>query len=175
MSHLGVETIDSYLLHGPSMRTGIAREDWDAWRAMETIHSSGRTRMLGVSNVTAEQLRILFAGARVKPRFVQNRSYASRGWDREVRSFCTANGIVYQGFSLLTANRAAMTHSDLTRIAVHHGCGAGPLVFRFALALEIIALTGTTSAEHMRADLDAFRLELDPAEIATIEGILSPR
>ena len=175
LSHLGVETIDSYLLHGPSMRAGIAREDWDAWRAMEAIHASGRTRMLGVSNVTAEQLRILFAGARVKPRFVQNRCYASRGWDREVRSFCTANGIVYQGFSLLTANRSALTHPDLTRIAARHGCGAGPLVFRFALAIGMIALTGTTSAEHMRADLGVFTFELEPAEIASIEGILSSR
>ena len=175
LSHLGVETIDSYLLHGPSMRAGIAREDWDAWRAMETIHASGRTRMLGVSNVTAEQLRILFAGARVKPRFVQNRCYASRGWDHEVRSFCTANGIVYQGFSLLTANRSALTHPDLTRIAARHGCGAGPLVFRFALAIGMIALTGTTSTEHMRADLDVFTFELEPAEIASIEGILSSR
>lgn len=175
LSHLGVETIDSYLLHGPSMRAGISKEDWDAWRAMEAIHASGRTRILGVSNVTAEQLRILFAGARVKPQFVQNRCYASRGWDREVRSFCTENGIVYQGFSLLTANRTALTHPVLTRIADRHGCGAGPLVFRFALAIGMIALTGTTSAEHMRADLDIFAFELVPEEIATIEGILSPR
>ena len=175
LSHLGVETIDSYLLHGPSMRAGISKEDWDAWRAMEAIHASGRTRILGVSNVTAEQLRILFAGARVKPRFVQNRCYASRGWDREVRSFCTENGIVYQGFSLLTANRTAMEHPFLTRIAARHGCGAGPLVFRFALAIGMIALTGTTSAEHMRADLDILVLELVPEEIATIEGFLSLR
>ena len=131
--------------------------------------------MLGVSNVTAGQLRILFAGARVKPRFVQNRCYASRGWDREVRSFCTVNGIAYQGFSLLTANRAVLAHSGLTRIAARHGCDPGPLVFRFAHAIGMIALTGTTSAEHMRADLDAFALELDPDEIATIEGLLSPR
>lgn len=175
LSHLGVETIDSYLLHGPSTRTGLAREDWDAWRAMEAIHASGRTRMLGISNATAEQLRILCTGARVKPRFAQNRCYASRGWDREVRSFCTANGIVYQGFSLLTANRSALIHPDLIRIAARHGCGTGPLVFRFALAIGMIPLTGTTSVEHMRADLDVFALDLEPAEIAAIEDVLSPR
>ncbi|MFO0804719.1 MAG: aldo/keto reductase [Gemmataceae bacterium] len=175
LSHLGVETIDSYLLHGPSTRTGLAEADWDAWRAMEAIHASGRTRMLGVSNVTAEQLRILFAGARVKPRFVQNRCYASRGWDREVRSFCTANGIVYQGFSLLTANRTVLTHPALIDIAARHGCGVGPLVFRFALALGMIPLTGTTNAEHMRADLDVFAFELEPDEITAIEEVFRPR
>ena len=51
------------------------------------------------------------SGARVRPRFVQNRCYAARGWDRDVRAFCAANGLVYQGFSLLTANREAMAAS----------------------------------------------------------------
>lgn len=171
LTHLGVETIDSYLLHGPSTRTGLATVDWNAWRAMEAIHASGRAKMLGVSNVTTEQLRLLFEGARVKPRFVQNRCYASRGWDRQVRSFCTANGIVYQGFSLLTANRSVLTHPVLTRIAARHGCDTSQIVFRFALDVGMIALTGTTNAEHMRADLGVLAFKLEPAEVQAIEGV----
>src|SRR5438067_9854306 len=57
LRHLGVAAIDSYLLHGPSQRVGLAPADWEAWRAMETIHDSGRVRLLGVSNVTLEQLQ----------------------------------------------------------------------------------------------------------------------
>ena len=38
------------------------------------------------------------------PAFVQNRCFARAGWDRDVRSFCRERKIVYQGFSLLTAN-----------------------------------------------------------------------
>jgi len=71
---------------------------------MEAIHEQGRARFLGVSNVTFDQLRELCVGARVRPRFVQNRCYASRGWDRRLRTYCAAEGILYQGFSLLTAN-----------------------------------------------------------------------
>ena len=61
--------------------------------------------------------RMLCQRARVRPRFVQNRCYAVRGWDRGVREFCAANGIVYQGFSLLTANREALARPELARIA----------------------------------------------------------
>ena len=82
--------------------------DWDAWRAMEAIQASGRARLLGISNVTLEQLRELCGRAKVRPRFVQNRCYAARGWDRDVRAYCTANGAAYQGFSLLTGNRAML-------------------------------------------------------------------
>src|SRR5205823_6310904 len=98
--HLGTEVIDSYLLHGPTRRVGLTAADWQAWRAMEAIHDSGRVRLLGVSNVSLEQLQALCEKARVRPRFVQNRCYAVRGWDRRVRQFCAANGLIYQGFSL---------------------------------------------------------------------------
>ncbi len=144
LEHLGVERIDSYVLHGPSQRVGLGPLDWDAWRAMEALHSSGRTRWLGISNVTLEQLQALCQQARVLPRFVQNRCFAVRGWDRQVRQFCAANQIVYQGFSLLTANREALAHPELARIAERHGRSVSQIVFRFALDLGMMPLTGTT-------------------------------
>ena len=173
LEHLGTETIDSYLLHGPTQRAGLAPADWAAWRAMEAIHDSGRARFLGVSNVTLEQLQELCREARVRPRFVQNRCYASRGWDRAVRAFCVANEIIYQGFSLLTANRDATAHPELARIAKRHGRAVGQIVFRFALDVGMIPLTGTSDAAHMRADLDVFDFHLEHEEIQRIEGLVA--
>jgi diketogulonate reductase-like aldo/keto reductase len=173
LEHLGVEMIDSYVLHGPSQRFGLAADDWAAWRAMETIQQTGRARLLGVSNVSLEQLQALFQDARVKPRFVQNRCYAELGWDREIRSFCAANGIVYQGFSLLTANRRAISHPEMTKIATRHGRSLAQIVFRFALDVGMIPLTGTSDAAHMRADLDIFDWHLGPDEVSRIEGIVA--
>src|SRR5438093_3866648 len=66
LEHLGTEFIDSYVLHGPTQRTGLAAADWAAWRAMEAIHDSGRARLLGVSNVSLEQLERLCGQARVR-------------------------------------------------------------------------------------------------------------
>jgi diketogulonate reductase-like aldo/keto reductase len=164
-AHLATETIDSYLLHGPSQRVGLAPADWAAWNAMQAIHDSGRARWLGVSNFTVEQLQELYRDARVRPRFVQNRCYAARGWDRSVREFCSAHDIIYQGFSLLTANREALAHPDLARIARRHGRTASQVVFRFALETGMMPLTGTTSADHMRADLEVFEFRLEPEEV----------
>jgi diketogulonate reductase-like aldo/keto reductase len=169
LAHLGVDVIDSYVLHGPTLRSGLAAVDWEAWRAMEALQESGRVRLLGVSNVTLEQLDGLCQQARVRPRFVQNRCYAERGWDREVREFCAANGLIYQGFSLLTANRKAMARPELARIAERHGRTVGQVVFRFALDVGMVPLTGTSDAGHMRADLEVFDFRLDPDEIGRIE------
>jgi diketogulonate reductase-like aldo/keto reductase len=171
LGHLGADVIDSYLLHAPTRRDGLGAADWAAWRAMEAVHQGGRARLLGISNVTAGQVRELCAGARVRPRFVQNRCYAARGWDREVRAVCAAEGITYQGFSLLTANRAALADPAVGAIAGRHGRSAAQVVFRFALEVGMVPLTGTTDPEHMRVDLGAFDFRLDPAEVAAIDGV----
>src|SRR5579871_5759583 len=115
--HLGTDHIDSYVLHGPSQRSGLGAADWEAWQAMETLHASVRVRWLGISNVTLGQLQQLIQNAKARPRFVQNRCYASQGWDRALRTFCLAEGIIYQGFSLLTANRQVLTHPEMIHIA----------------------------------------------------------
>jgi diketogulonate reductase-like aldo/keto reductase len=171
LEHLGTEVIDSYVLHGPSQRPGLGAADWEAWRAMEAIHASGRALLLGVSNVTIEQLRLLCERATVRPRFVQNRCYAARGWDREVRAFCDANGLIYQGFSLLTANREALARPEIREIAVRHGQTIAQVVFRFALDVGMIPLTGTTNTAHMQEDLGVFDFRLDREEIIRIEGL----
>ena len=173
LEHMGTEFIDSYLLHGPTQRTGLAPDDWAAWRAMEVIHDSGRARLLGVSNVTLEQLQSLCHGARIRPRFVQNRCYAVRSWDRLIREFCAVNDIIYQGFSLLTGNREVMARPELVQIAERHGRTVGQVVFRFAVDVGMLPLTGTTDADHMRMDLDVFDFHLDPDELQTIERLAS--
>jgi diketogulonate reductase-like aldo/keto reductase len=171
LGHLDIERVDSYLLHGPTGSAGLTPDDWAAWRAMETIHDSGLARMLGVSNFNLEQLRRLWQEARVRPRFVQNRCYAVRGWDRPVREFCQANGVVYQGFSLLTANLQTLAAAELAQIAARHGRTIPQIIFRFAVEVGMIPLTGTTDTEHMEADLEVFDFRLEPAEVAWIEGL----
>jgi len=141
---------------------------------MEAIHSSGRARLLGISNVTLKQLQSLCKEARVRPRFVQNRCYAAQGWDRRIRQFCAANGVVYQGFSLLTANRKVTAHRELIRMAERHGRTVSQIVFRFAIDVGMVPLTGTTDAEHMREDLDVFHFRLEPKEVAIIEALIAP-
>jgi diketogulonate reductase-like aldo/keto reductase len=171
LEHLQTDRIESYILHGPSSSPEFGADDWEAWRAMEAICDSGQTRFLGVSNVSLEQLTQLCSSARVQPRFAQIRCYAINEWDKEMRQFCKDNDIVYQGFSLLTANRNVLTHPIVQSIATRHQCTPEQTIFRFALDVGMIPLTGTTSAKHMKTDLEAFDLSLSVDEIAKIERV----
>jgi diketogulonate reductase-like aldo/keto reductase len=170
LEHLRTTYVDSYILHGPSSSRGITGHDWSVWRAMESLHDKGHARLLGISNASRDQLQTLHDGARVKPAFIQNRCFATSGWDQDVREYCKATRITYQGFSLLTANPAALRSRAVTRAAERTGRTPAQVVFRFALQVGMIPLTGTASAAHMREDLACLEFELHPAEVRAIEN-----
>jgi len=169
LEHFNTSYLDSFVLHGPSSREGLQAADVEAWRAMEALVASGQTRFIGISNVSLAQLRELLRLATVPPRFVQNRCYARRGWDADVRRLCLEQSVTYQAFSLLTANRNELSRRPIQALAERRGKTVAELVFAFAARVGMLPLTGTASAEHMRQDLDAVQLELEPAEAAVLE------
>jgi diketogulonate reductase-like aldo/keto reductase len=171
LEHLQVDTLDSYVLHGPTQRFGLTPSDLEVWGAMEELHAAGGTRLLGVSNVGLDQLEELCARASRPPAFVQNRCFARNGWDREIRAFCRERGIVYQGFSLLTANQAELRHPAFWQVVRRLGRTPAQVVFRFALQVGMIPLTGTSSAAHMKEDLGSYDFELSDEDVRLIEGI----
>lgn len=171
LQHLTTDRVDSYLLHGPYSFSGLGDEDWEVWSAIEGIYRSGRAAAIGISNVNPFQLAALVKRAAIKPMVVQNRCYANHGWDREVRELCLANGIVYQGFSLLTANVPVLRHPALVSIARRLGVDTMQVIFRFAMHVGMVPLTGTTNERHMKEDLGVYGIELTENEVSFIESV----
>lgn len=171
LEHLHTDVVDSYVLHGPYTRHGLSDADREVWAAIEALYEKGKTRMIGISNVSAEQLEELCKRAKVKPMVVQNRCYAVTGWDMEVRDICRDHDIVYQGFSLLTANAREMADPAIKAIAKRLNTGVAQVVFRFAMKVGMLPLTGTSNQKHMKEDLAAENLELTDEEVRQIETI----
>ncbi len=171
LNHLHVDYLDSYVLHGPSTWEGLADVDYEAWAAMEAVQRGGKVKLLGVSNVNLSQLQMLYEKAEIKPSVVQIRTYARSTWEKDIRLFCQEKGIVYEGFSILTANRNELAHPAIKAILDKTGFTLPQLVFRFALQTGIVPLTGTTNVEHMNSDLQVYDLSLSSEDVKTIEEI----
>jgi diketogulonate reductase-like aldo/keto reductase len=171
LEHLGTDHVDSYVLHGPASGYGWSEEDALVWAAMVKEREAGRARVLGASNVSLRHLAQMMAGGAEAPAFVQNRCIAQLGWDRDVRAFCQDRKIVYQGFSLLTANPEVLRHPLVARLAARAEATPAQVVFRFAQAVGMLPLTGTSNPEHMKQDLASHDLTLSPAEVQAIESL----
>ena len=168
LEHLGVDYVDSLVLHGPSRYGGLGPADHEAWGAMEDAAKAGRVRVLGLSNVSAPQLEEFWTRASVKPVWVQNRTFTRPQADHAVREFAGSKGMAYQGFSLLTAQPQALRSPAVARAAEAHGKTPAQIVFRYCMQANIVPLTGTTSKAHMADDLAVEQFRLDQAEFAAI-------
>jgi diketogulonate reductase-like aldo/keto reductase len=171
LEHLGTDYLDSYVLHGPASSYDWTDADSEVWEAMMKERDGGRTRLLGVSNVSLRHLEQMAAAHAEAPVFVQNRCFARLGWDREVRLFCRERKIIYQGFSLLTANAEVLRHPLVTGLAARANATPAQVVFGFARAVGMLPITGTSDAEHMKQDLASPGLALSADAVRAIESL----
>jgi diketogulonate reductase-like aldo/keto reductase len=173
--HLGTDHVDSFVLHGPVSARDWTDFDAEVWEAMTKERAAGRTLQLGVSNISLRQLEQMSNYHGEVPAFVQNRCYARMGWDRDVRRFCREQGIVYQGFSLLTANTEVLGHPVVRTLAAERNATPAQIVFAFAPAVGMLPLTGTSSADHMQQDLASRALTLPAEAVRAIESLALSR
>ena len=67
-----------------------------------------------------------------------------------------------------------LTKAAVTRAAGRLGATPAQVLFRFLLAIGVRPLTGTKSEQHMREDVAAPSLAIEPDEVAAIEALLEP-
>ena len=80
LRNLGVDTLDSLILHSPYSEDSDTLE---AWGAMERLFDQGLVRQLGISNCyEPKRFERLWRAARIKPAALQNRFYAKTHYDR---------------------------------------------------------------------------------------------
>lgn len=168
--NLGLEFIDSFVLHSP---LNSYHETIAVWRAMEELVNEGDVKQLGISNCyDLKFFQQLYDDADIKPSVLQNRFYQQTRFDKELRTWCTEKYIVYQSFWTLTANPTLLQSSVITDIAASHQKTAAQILFRYLTQTDVVPLTGTTSDIHMVEDLDIFTFELSEDEKDSIHHLL---
>ncbi len=167
--NLGVSYIDGLILHSPL-------ENMDqlmvVWQAMEEIHKQGGTKLIGISNCYDVQLlQQLYEAATIKPTILQNRFYEDTHYDSELRTFCIEQKMIYQSFWTLTANPHILSSKAVQEASQAYQKTAPQILFRTLVDLGMVPLTGTSSEQHMKEDLDIFNFTLPESvtqEIASL-------
>jgi diketogulonate reductase-like aldo/keto reductase len=169
LANLQTTYLDCLVLQSPMDTLELTLQ---VWRELEALSDGGVVRELGISNCyRLEELEALCAAARIPPLVVQNRFYARTGYDRQIRSFCRARGMIYQSFWTLTANPNLLSHPDVQALARRHAATPAQLLLRGLTQIGIVPLSGTTSEEHLRQDLALFDFELEPAELRQLTAL----
>ena len=145
--------IDCLVLHSPFPNIS---QTLSAWKTLEK-YVPHPIRTLGISNTDLPTLQNIHQTATIKPAVVQNRFHARTGFDGPVRRFCLANGIIYQAFWTLTANRQLVASGPVVEFAKTMGVSKEVAFYALVLGLQeqLVILNGTKQESRMKGDLEA--------------------
>lgn len=171
LRRLGVDTVDLYYLHHRSEETPIE----ETVGALADLVQAGKIRGIGLSNVTAEDLRRACA---VHPVVALQERWSLTHRKVEAMVPTAAElGIALVAFS--PADHGALhasAGSVLGAVAARHGVSPGQVALAWAhhraarWGLPVVPLPGTTSVRHLRVNAAAADLVLEPADLAALEG-----
>jgi aryl-alcohol dehydrogenase-like predicted oxidoreductase len=168
MRRLGLDHIDLYYLHTPTMTDAPFEE---IVQTLDGMHQEGLIRHVGLSNISADQLRAALPITNIAAVTVQYTVAVRDG--AAVRQLAQDEGIVFSPWhpgAIPGGPDGEPFHAVIDPIA--HGHGASPQ--QIALAWQLhrtpgsLPIPGTTSVEHLRENLAAVHLSLTPAEVDAI-------
>eukprot|EP00747_Dinoflagellata_sp_TGD_P006526 gnl/TRDRNA2_/TRDRNA2_116188_c2_seq4.p1 gnl/TRDRNA2_/TRDRNA2_116188_c2~~gnl/TRDRNA2_/TRDRNA2_116188_c2_seq4.p1 ORF type:complete len:447 (+),score=66.89 gnl/TRDRNA2_/TRDRNA2_116188_c2_seq4:103-1443(+) len=169
LSDLGLDYVDSLILHWPSLEHDQTME---AWRAMEDAVQAGLVRQIGISNVaTLEALQKVYADATLKPAVFQARA-AIPFSQPEVPAWCVEQGVYFQSFGLPSEYREPIASKTMQDLAEKYGVTPVVVFLRFAMGIDIMPVVFTQSDDQMSQNLLAPQIPLTPEDAEKIDELL---
>jgi aryl-alcohol dehydrogenase-like predicted oxidoreductase len=163
---LGVETLDSYQLHHVDPAVPIE----DSVGAMLDLQRQGKVRMIGLSNVSVEQVERARAVATIVS--VQNRLSITVPGDLPTARYCEVEGIRYLAYQPLEGVNTELRESDARRIvAERHGVSVQQVAIAWLRAMSpaITPLVGASRPSSIQDSAAARHLRLHEHDLAALE------
>jgi len=170
VANLGVDYVDLYLIHFPSL---AVPDIPTVWSQMEQVKADGLAKSIGVSNFTENQLAILLASAKVKPvvNQIQLHPYAYRQQLPTIE-YAKQNGIVIEAYSPLvpiTRRPGGPLDEPLKGVASKYGATPEQILLAWAKAKGTIPVTTSSKKLRLEGYMAAGDIELETKDIESLD------
>jgi aryl-alcohol dehydrogenase-like predicted oxidoreductase len=183
LRRLGVDEIDLYYLHHRSEKIPIE----ETVGAMAELIDRGKVRALGLSNVTAQDLRRAHAVHPIAA-LQEQWSVATRDIEQEllpvvaelgtvvVAHSPAGHGLLHQARSTADTDPASGLPAALDEIGYTHGATAGQVALAWVHhrqqvhGVPVVPIPGTTSVSHLRSNVAAADLSLSDDELRWLDS-----
>ncbi|MGO3885591.1 MAG: aldo/keto reductase [Mycetocola sp.] len=170
LQRLGVETIDSYLIHWPN--PSVDRFT-GSWKAMVELKKDGRVAEIGVSNFTRTFIERLVAETGVLPSVNQIELHPYFPQEA-LLEYHAEQGIITQAWSPLGKGNAPYAEPVIVAAAAAHRITPAQVILRWHLERGVLPLPKSASAERQAQNLAALQAELTPDEVSAITALGRP-
>lgn len=166
----------------PSPRVELSRVPMSkTYRNMEALVVAGLVRSVGVCNFNIQLLREVMAFAKFPPAVLQVEIHAHNS-QRKLVQFAKEQGIQVVAFSPLASasyveigmaskDQSLMEHPTVKEVAAAHKRSSPQVLLRWALQRGTQAVFKSSSADHIKENLDAFAFALTDDDMAKLDAL----
>ena len=169
LNRLGREDVDLVLIHWPCPDKG---KFLDTWKAFMELREEGRAKSIGVSNFREQDLRLLIEETGFAPAVNQIELHPSFQ-QRELVNLHRELGIATQSWSPL-GQAQALEKGCIKAIARDLDVSPAAVVIRWHLQSGLLTIPKASSRDHIEANFEAVRIELDETQMANIDAMDDP-
>jgi diketogulonate reductase-like aldo/keto reductase len=162
--NLQTDYVDLLLLHFPVtfLRKG-------AWTVLESIHSTGRARAIGVSNYTIKHLEQMKQYANMVPAVnqVELHVYLQQP---DLLTYCRKQGIAVEAYSPL-AHGNGLDNPVLSRVAKKHHKTPAQIMIRWCIEQGAIPLPKSTTSTRIVENINVFDFSLSKQDMTQLASL----
>ncbi|KAJ3309552.1 hypothetical protein HDV04_005935 [Boothiomyces sp. JEL0838] len=167
LSDLQLHYLDLYLIHWPITQDPVTKQNKidlegikQTWKAMESLVDQGKTRAIGVSNFTIDQLKVLLPSCRIKPAVnqVELHPYLPQN---DLVQFCKENDIVVTAYSPLGSSpgpESVLNDPVVVDIAKRNGKTPAQVLISWAVKRGTVVIPKSSNEDRIKSNFEVFEL-----------------
>ena len=169
MYRLGVDYIDSYLIHWPNPSKGLYVE---AWKALIEAKKRGYVKTIGVSNFLPEHIEKLEKETGVLPAINQIEIYPYFN-NLDTIKYCQKRGIVVEAWSPLGRDKKDELFKEpiLITLSQKYNKSIAQIILRWHSQLGVIAIPKSSTSDRQKENFEIFDFELTEKEMESINSL----
>lgn len=168
LTKLGTDYVDLLLIHWPVEEVPLDEQ----LRALQAVHTTGKARLIGVSNFTVAWLEEALAlGIPLATNQVEYHAQLSQ---EPVLDTLRANGMFLTAYSPLGRGRLLKNDTVATIAAAHHTNPAAVLLAWLLAQDDVVAIPKSTSKSHLQGNFAAQYVQLTANDIAQLNTLTKP-
>ena len=168
LEKLGIEKVDLYLLHWPSLRDQFDANDYVT--QLGEVQDKGLAKQIGVSNFTKKYLDValrILGASRIATNQVECHVLMQ---NRTIVDYTKAHGISITAYCPLARGHLSES-AGLVAIAKKHGATPEQVGLAFLLAEGHIVIPSSSKRERIQSNWDAQKVKLSAEDVSAIRKL----